>query len=86
MVRFLTTIFIIVAVYYGIKYLARLLFPLLMKRVVNKMTGGQFNQFQQQEQEPTKKEGEVTITNKKKKDSNKIDDSGDYVDYEEIKD
>lgn len=79
----LRTIFIIVLVYYLFKVLSRIFAPFLMKFAVKKAEerfGGQFNQ---QQQAPKKKEGEVTIDKIPNiKTSNK--DVGDYVDYEEV--
>jgi hypothetical protein len=83
MPRFFLTILIVVGIYYGFKFLFRYLFPVLMKRFINKV--GQ-NQFGQQAQETHKPEGEVTITPNKKSQTNKLKDSGEYVDYEEIDD
>ena len=86
-VGLIRTILIIMAFYFGIKIIARLLTPFLMKFVVKKAEqrfGGQFGQFQKkQPQEKPKKEGEITIDKMPNtKTSNK--DVGDYVDYEEI--
>lgn len=83
----LRTIFIIVLVYYIFKVLSRIFAPFLVKYASKKAEerfGGQFGQFQKQnQQEPIKKEGEITIDKiPKTKTSNK--DVGDYVDYEEI--
>lgn len=83
----LRTIFIIVLVYYVFKVLSRIFAPFLVKYAAKKAGerfGGQFGQFQKQnQQEPIKKEGEITIDKiPKTKTSNK--DVGDYVDYEEI--
>ncbi|MCR8668116.1 DUF4834 family protein [Aestuariibaculum sp. M13] len=80
-------ILIIILVYYGIKIISRLLTPFLIKYVSKKAEqrfGGQFGNFQQQrQQEPSKKEGEVTIDKMpNRKSSNK--EVGEYVDYEEI--
>ena len=84
---FVRMILIILLVYFGIKILARLFTPFLFKYVAKKAEqrfGDQFGQFgKQQQQEQTKKEGEVTIDKiPNTKASNK--DVGDYVDYEEI--
>lgn len=81
------TILIIMAVYFGIKILARLFAPFLVKFVAKKAEqrfGGQFGQFQDNKpQEKPKKEGEISIDKMPNtKTSNK--DVGDYVDYEEI--
>ena len=82
----LKTIFIILLVYYGVKFLSRLFAPVLMRFVAKKAEqrfGQQFNQHKSQ-QEPQQKEGEISIekTPKQSKASNK--DVGEYVDYEEI--
>ncbi len=77
---------IIMLIYFGVKILARLFTPFLMKYVAKKAEqrfGDQFGQFQGRQQEPPKKEGEVSIDKMPNiKTSNK--DVGDYVDYEEI--
>jgi hypothetical protein len=80
-------ILIILLIYFGIKILARLFTPFLIKFVAKKAEqrfGDQFGQFQKQaQQEKPRKEGEVTIDKiPKTKTSNK--NVGDYVDYEEI--
>ncbi len=81
------TILIIMAIYFGIKILARLFTPFLVRFVAKKAEqrfGDQFGQFQKNtSQEKPKKEGEISIDKMPKtKTSNK--DVGDYVDYEEI--
>ncbi|MDO7171326.1 DUF4834 family protein [Mariniflexile sp. AS56] len=81
---FIRTILIIILIYYGLKVLSRLFAPLLLKYIAKKAEqkfGGQFQQRPQQQ--PTKKEGEVSIDKVPNvKTSNK--DVGEYVDYEEI--
>ena len=83
---FVRMILIILLIYFGIKILSRLFAPILLKFVAKKAEqrfGDQFGQFQKQQQETSKKPGEVTIDKvPKAKTSNK--DVGDYVDYEEI--
>lgn len=79
----LRTIFIIVLVYYLFKVLSRIFAPFLMKFAVKKAEERFGGQFQKQQQEPAKKEGEVTIDKiPNTRTSNK--DVGDYVDYEEV--
>lgn len=80
-------ILIILLVYFGIKILARLFMPFLLKFVAKKAEqrfGDQFGQFQKgTKQDSSKKEGEVIIDKiPKTKTTNK--DVGDYVDFEEI--
>ena len=81
---FLRTILIILLIWYGMKVLARIFTPLLMRYVAKKagkQFGQQFNQHQQPKE--SKKEGEISIDKMpKQKTSNK--DVGEYVDYEEI--
>ena len=78
------TILIILAIYFVVKILSRLFSPFLIKFVAKKAGehfGGQFGSTNNQE--PPKKEGEVTIDKMPKtKSSNKS--VGDYIDYEEI--
>ncbi len=82
------TIFIIILVYYGLKFLMRLLAPYLVKKMAENMSqrfNQQFqNQYRQQE-EFRKREGEVTVESKPQKDRNHQTDEGEYVDYEEVK-
>jgi hypothetical protein len=76
------TILIILLIYYTFKVLSRLFAPLFIKFIAKKAQehfGGQF----QQQSEPQRKEGEVTIDKvPNTKSSNK--NVGDYIDYEEI--
>ncbi|MCF8273384.1 MAG: DUF4834 family protein [Flavobacteriaceae bacterium] len=78
-------ILIILLIYYALKVLSRLFAPLLIKFVAKKAEerfGSQFDNFQKQN-EPQRKEGEVTIEKvPNTKSSNK--NVGDYIDYEEI--
>jgi uncharacterized membrane protein YciS (DUF1049 family) len=75
-------IIIAVGVYYLLKWTIRAIFPFLVKKTFDKMQ----DQAKQQQQQ-TKKEGEVTIdkTSSAKGNPNKKD-IGDYVDFEEVDD
>lgn len=75
-VGFFRTILIILLVYYVLKWLTRLFFPLLIKKY--------FGGAAKQNSDPSKKEGDVTILKKGKKPSAKDDAVGDYVDFEEV--
>ena len=86
---FLRTILIIMLIYYGIKFLGRLLAPVLLKRFAKKMQ----DRFQQQYQDPQKyqdpqnppqEEGKVTLEKTNTSTKTKSDDVGDYVDFEEV--
>ena len=83
---FIKTLFYIVAFYYIFKFLAKLLLPLLVKKVVQK--AGENFQQQQQGQDTSWKKAQSndeiiinTSNSKKPRETKKV---GDYVDYEEI--
>ena len=72
-------IFVIVIIYYVIKFLAKLFLPVLAKKVVEK-AGEQFRQQQEKQQQAntsTPPKGERDISHETKK-------VGDYIDYEEV--
>lgn len=83
---FLKTILIILLVYFGLKFLIKMLSPFILRYFQKKM--GQkfqdvFNNMNGQEQQ-TQKEGSITIDkvpNNKSSEKSKV---GEYVDYEEI--
>jgi len=79
---FLTTIGVMVVIYYGLKFLARLLFPIVVKKAVNNM---QERQTQYQRQYQQKQEGEVTVETKNRQQQTRANSTeGEYVDFEEI--
>lgn len=85
MPRFLFTILVIIGVFYGIRYLFRLFMPILLRYWMKKMSNGQFQNFDPwRNQSNTKKEGDMTINDDRRKQSKK-DSKGEYVDYEEMK-
>jgi hypothetical protein len=85
MARFLMTLAILVAVFYGLRIIFRFVFPLLLKHWMNRYTK-QFDKFEGGFGEPSRPEGEVTITRQGEKTSGKKNkNKGEYVDYEEIK-
>ena len=76
---------IIFLTYLLLKYLGRILAPILLKRFASKMKDrfqGQFNQ----ENSPVEEEGEVSIKTKPKKSKTDTNDMGEYVDFEEVDD
>jgi hypoxanthine-guanine phosphoribosyltransferase len=77
--NFLTTIGIIVIIYYGLKFLGRLLFPIVVKKAVNNMQARQSSY-----QTERKREGEVTIEKDPKKQGTQRNNVGEYVDFEEV--
>ena len=82
------TILIILLIYYGFKFLTRLLAPIILKKMVNKMSSNfrsSFTNFSKQAHSQ-KKEGDITIEKsiKKEKNTKSKKNVGDYIDYEEV--
>ncbi len=84
---FIRTIIYIIAIYYIIKFLARIFLPVLVKKAVEK-AGENFQKQQQQAQgnywQKTANNDEIIIDTanaKKPRETKKV---GEYVDYEEI--
>jgi len=82
------TILIILLIYYGFKFLTRLIAPIILKKMVNKMGSNfqsSFTSFSKQTHSQ-KKEGDITIEKsiKKEKNTKSKKDVGDYIDYEEV--
>lgn len=82
-VSFIRTVLIIVAVYYGLKWLFRLLIPYLIKRFINKRQE-QFNQqYGADDRSNVDPEGKVKVKSRVDHEQREKD-LGEYVDYEEI--
>lgn len=77
---FFRTLFCIVAIYYVVKFLARLFLPVLAKKVVEKASE-QFQQQQQQYQNQQQNSSNSNIKSDKPREKNKV---GEYIDYEEV--
>lgn len=87
--NFVRTIFFIIAFYYIFRFLARLFFPMLVKKAVEHAQENmrdQFNQYQNTRNDAYRRQdGEVSIDTSnaaKPRETKKV---GDYIDYEEIK-
>ena len=76
--NFLKTVGIIVILYYGLRFLGRLLFPIVVKKAVNNM------QARQSGYSERKPEGEVTVEKKPGQQGRYHKNDGEYVDFEEI--
>jgi len=76
---FLRTVGIIVIIYYGLKFVGRLLFPIVVKKAVNNMQARQ-TQYQRDQ----KREGEVTIEKDRQQQNSRRHTEGEYVDFEEV--
>ena len=70
---------------YILRILGRYIFPILLKRYINKKKS-QFNQQFNQQDSPVEKEGKVSIKTKPKKSKDDTNDMGEYVDFEEVDD
>jgi hypothetical protein len=83
-ITFLRTIGIILLVIYGMKFLAKYLVPMILKRAVHKAQ--ERAQGSDQGFGPSQSEVKVgeTIIDKKPSKTSKTKDVGDYVDYEEV--
>ena len=79
--NFLKTVGIIVLIYYGLKFIGRLLFPIVVKKAVNNM---QSRQTQYQRHYQQKPEGEVTVEKNRREQTRTRNTEGEYVDFEEI--
>ena len=79
--NFFETILIILLIFYGLKFVGRILFPIVVKKAVNNM---QERQSQYQRQQQHKPEGEVTIEKDRKQQTRNNTTEGEYVDFEEI--
>ena len=75
----LNTILVIIIIYYAIKLAARFLGPLLLKYAVNKVEKKVKNQYQQQQNQETKRQ-QANST----KVNPSTEDLGEYIDFEEI--
>lgn len=85
LITFLRTVFIIMAVYFGIKFLIRYLSPLMLKWFIKKQQDkySQNSASYNSSNNNSRKEGEVHIK-KSSKERHHTDEIGDYVDYEEV--
>jgi len=85
LINFMKTILIIITIYYVLKLIARFVFPLFLKKMMQKVEKKfKEQQHQNSSNETRAKEGETIIDkapNTKEK-SNK--DVGEYVDFEDI--
>lgn len=79
----LRTLFIIVCIYYLVKFLARLFFPMMVRTVVEKAQEN-FQQQQQNYQRNQNSQADFVNTNKKSDKPRETKKVGEYIDYEEI--
>lgn len=77
--NFLRTIGILVVVYFGLKFVMRLLFPVVIKKAMDNMQSRQSAYTREQ-----KREGEVTVESKRRDQNKNKSTQGEYVDFEEV--
>ena len=75
---FFRVIGIMVVLYIVLKFVVRLLFPIIVKKAVNNM------QARQSTYAKRKEEGEVTVEKKSGKQGRHPNPEGEYVDFEEV--
>ena len=76
--NFLKTVGIIVLIYFVLRFVGRLLFPIIVKKAVNNMQARQSTYAQRKE------EGEVTVEKKPGQQGRRQNSEGEYVDFEEV--
>ena len=82
----LRTILIVLIVYYSVRFISRLLVPIVLRMFMKRAQRNFQQQFGQQKQKP-QKEGEVSIDSKpKNKTNSSVTSVGEYVDFEEVED
>jgi flagellar biosynthesis component FlhA len=77
-ISFIRTIAIIIGVMYIFRFLARIFFPVLLKRYMAKQQNHQQNHSNQQARQQTKSQQKQT------EEKHISDELGEYVDYEEV--
>lgn len=86
MITFLKTILIVLLIYFGLKFLIRLLTPYIL-RYISKKAGQQFEKFfgnQPDAASHRQREGDITIERKPQYQARNKKKVGEYVDFEEI--
>ena len=83
---FLETILYVLAFYYIFKFLARLFFPILVKKVVEKAADNFQQQYQSQSQQNQASAGgkDISYDEAQQKKPRETKNVGEYVDYEEL--
>ncbi len=76
------TLAIFFMIYYALKIIGRYVFPLFIKRTVSKMEDRM--RAEQEAQEPPQKVGETTVDKKPTLRRKTTEDTGEYIDYEEV--
>ena len=80
--NFIRTLLVIIVIWYGIRLITKYVFPLMLNKTMKNMQSRMEEQIREQ-QRSTRREGEVTVENKKQNGSPKSNE-GEYVDFEEV--
>jgi predicted membrane protein len=80
--NFLKTLFIILFIWFGIRLVAKYVFPLMLNKTMKNMHSRMEDQIRKQ-QRNNRREGEVTVESKNQNGSSKSKE-GEYVDFEEV--
>lgn len=82
--NFIRTLVYIIAIYYILKFLARIFFPILVKKAVQHAEDNFKQQYSQPRDPYRKPDGEVTFDANQAARSRETKKVGEYIDYEEI--
>ncbi|WP_232771636.1 DUF4834 family protein [Tenacibaculum sp. Bg11-29] len=82
--NFLKTIFIIVLIYYIVKFFVKLFAPYLLKKAVDKVQKKAEQQYKNKQRETTVEEGKTVVDKTPKNTKQSNNSVGEYVDFEEI--
>lgn len=85
MIGLLRVIFVFAIIYMVIRFLTRHIFPLLLGNYVNRKMSDMQREQQDHYNSQRRREGEVTINNNPSTKKKYPKDTGEYVDFEEIK-
>ncbi len=82
---FIKTLFYLIAIYYILRFLARIFLPVLVKKAVEK-AGQNFQQHQNRhyQQQNQSRDGHITVDSSKAARPRSTKKVGEYVDYEEL--
>jgi hypothetical protein len=81
---FLRTILIIILIYYGLKYVGKILFPIFFQKIVKNVEKKVREQQGYQPEQDHVKEGETTIDRKPRQNKESNNTVGEYIDYEDV--
>ena len=84
MIGLLRWLFIVLLIYYILKIIGRIFFPLLFKKMVRKAEQRMRDQQQKQYQNTTETKVGETVIDKKPQQSKTDKNVGEYIDYEEV--